>query len=226
MNTENNHEDNNPRIAVGSALVIVGITFVGTAVEIISRVQPIPWWAILLLVTGSLTLVIGLLILIVPLRRWKNIWRSVFGLPKWFCDTYTWERYGPKHVFDDPSPTIASEFRENKGISAPSTYYTAKIIVVIKKRDKYPLIINLASAKVHLKQKTGWRTLSIDLRTTNAMGAITQTKNEETYQVDVSQNWTGGNWGRMSIVDTKPFMLPVARHSIFVRKPPVPSILA
>ncbi len=33
-------------------------------------------------------------------------------------------------------------------------------------------------------------------------------------------------WGRMSITDTKPFMLPVTRHSIFGHKLPVTNSLA
>ncbi len=33
-------------------------------------------------------------------------------------------------------------------------------------------------------------------------------------------------WGRMSIVDTKPFMLPVSRHRIFVHRPQVKGIQA
>ena len=34
------------------------------------------------------------------------------------------------------------------------------------------------------------------------------------------------SWGRMSITDTKPFMLPVTRHSIFGHKLPVTNSLA
>jgi hypothetical protein len=36
----------------------------------------------------------------------------------------------------------------------------------------------------------------------------------------------GTGWGRMSIVDTKPFMLPLARHNIIINKPPAPGIPA
>jgi hypothetical protein len=153
MNTENNHESNNLRIALGSAFVLVGITLVGTAVEIISRVQPIPWWAILLLVIGSLTLVIGLLILIVPPRHWKNIWHSVFGLPKWFRNACYWKCYGPKCTIGDPifKPSEITEI----GHDDFEAKISASVMIWIKTRGK-PLRINLSSTNVCLEQKVGW----------------------------------------------------------------------
>ena len=83
------------RIAVGCAFTSVGAALAVVAMTSILQPEPCPWWAILILVFGGVLFVTGLLILTVSPKRWKHIWHSVLGFPKWLHETCVWRRYGP-----------------------------------------------------------------------------------------------------------------------------------
>ena len=129
-------ESNNLRIAVGTTLAIVGGGLVGVAMEIISRIQPAPWWAILLLILSSAMLIIGLLILIAPLEKWKglfspiNIYRRIDNARLW------WVR-GPKWSWSKPTIKLDG-FTPNNPNLGLVRYFTT-LSLDIENRDDFSL---------------------------------------------------------------------------------------
>jgi len=142
------------RIAVGCAFTSVGAALAVVAMTSILQPEPCPWWAILLLILGGITLIAGLLVLIVPPRRWKKLWHSVWGLPKWFHNTCYWKCHGPRCNIGDPifKPSEISEI----GHDDYEAKITATVMVWIKNKSK-PIKVNLSSTNVCLEQKVGWR---------------------------------------------------------------------
>jgi hypothetical protein len=147
-------ESNNPlRIAIGTGLIVVGGIVGGPAMARMLQPEPMPCWALILLILGGVTIVSGLLILIVPPRRWGSLWHSVLELPKWLHSTCYWECHGPRCTIGNPifKPSEISEI----GHDDYEAKISASIMVWIKTGDK-PLRINLSSANVCLEQKVGW----------------------------------------------------------------------
>lgn len=154
-------ENNNLRIAIGSAFVLVGVTLVVAAVEIISRTQPVPWWAILLLVIGIVTLVAGLLILIISPRIWRRIGQTIMGSPTWLREIYVWHRYGPKCTIERPK--IDFELVEEGQIRKYSTKVFLTVSISEKARNYLPVRCSFRSTGVQLEQKRGITTLCAPL---------------------------------------------------------------
>jgi len=151
MDSENNYPPQ--RIAAAGICGAIAAALVGPAVNRMLQSEPWPHWVIGLLVVGGIAFVVAMLILIVPPRRWKSIWHSVFGLPKWFRNACYWKCHGPICAIGDPifKPSEVSEI----GHDDYEAKITASVMVWIKTRGK-PLRINLSSTNVCLEQKVGW----------------------------------------------------------------------
>jgi hypothetical protein len=156
MDIENNeHESNNVklRISIGSALVIVGASLVGPAMNRMLQSEPWPYWTIILLIVGGLAIVIGLLILIVPPKSWKKIWQSILGFPTWLRETYIWYKYGPKCVLK--APVIDYELYLDGNERRYSTKVYLSISVSEKAKNYYPIRCDLSNISFTLYQKQG-----------------------------------------------------------------------
>ncbi len=124
----------------------------GVAMEIISRIQPAPWWAILLLILSSAMLIIGLLILIAPLEKWKglfspiNIYRRIDNARLW------WVR-GPKWSWSKPTIKLDG-FTPNNPNLGLVRYFTT-LSLDIENRDDFPLNAAFYSSSVNVEQGLG-----------------------------------------------------------------------
>lgn len=99
-------ENNGNRIGIGVGLAIVGSTLVGAGVDNISLV-PTPWWAILLLIIGSVALIVGLLYLIPP-ESWKKIGRNIkYGVPYRIRKVYHTKLTGHSPTINISTPKFA-----------------------------------------------------------------------------------------------------------------------
>jgi hypothetical protein len=146
---------------------VVGITFIGTNLAI----------GIGLIILGTIGIITTLLFS--RIVNWRRFWQSVLGLPSWKC-------YGPKYSIGRPIP--CREVLENP----PGVRYMAIIGVVIKNRDKYPLGVNLDSARVYLEQKTEWRKVSVKLENhTGTGGIMLQPTQEREFRVLTIANCIG-----------------------------------
>lgn len=212
-------EDNNSitrRIGVGTGLIVFGGILVGPAMNGLLQSSPypipIPWWVILLLVLGSIAIIMGLLVLIVPPKSWGKI--RQMRLIQWFHRTYfryyLQLRYGLICSIDEP--TIEREFRGGVGEGGPRTYYTSKAKISIRKTDPYPIKIEFSEAVLYLMKKVDWRWRLVGFNSAST-GIITQTKSEEAYPIDFSYSIPGndsenklavqhGKWGICGIYVT------------------------
>jgi hypothetical protein len=159
MDTENNHLQ--IRIAFAGILALVGAAFVSRLPQLLPGQQAIPWYRFGFFWAGIGIVLLALLILIVPPRRWKTIWCSVLGLPRWFRNTYYWKCYGPRCNIGEPI-FKSSEISEI-GHDDYEAKITASIMVWIKTKGE-SLRINLSSANVCLEQRVGWEQQKVPFR--------------------------------------------------------------
>ena len=143
------------RIAIGSGLVATGCAIAGPAMSNILQVEPVPLWAIILMIIGVTAIISGLSILIIPPRRWRYIWQFMLGFPTWLRETKIWKRYGPVCTFGEPKITFhLSKDRQTRE-------YTANISLLIslseKARNYYPVkvLVDKETTKFHLEQNRG-----------------------------------------------------------------------
>ena len=116
----------------------------------------------------------------------RKLWYSVLGLLGWFRNTYHWKCYGPKCSVG--RPIVCSEVLENP----TGVRYTAIIGVVIENRDKYPLGVNLDSARVYLEQEMEGRKVSVELENhTGTGGIMLQPTQEREFRVLTIANCIG-----------------------------------
>lgn len=153
MSDENSHERNNLRIAVGSTLVVVGAALVGPALNSMLQVEPCPWWAIILLIAGVISLIIGLLILIVPPKKWRSL--SPIRIQKQIRSNCIWLFRGPKWSCSKPIIFLNEVFQTPDDDIRGQIKYGATISLTIKNRDKSPLEVGFYSLTVNIEQRYG-----------------------------------------------------------------------
>lgn len=189
MYTENNNHEGNHvklRIAIGATLGIVGASLVVPAMNSMLQPELVPWWAILLLVIGGMAIITGLLILIVPPKRWKHIWQSVLGFPTWLREIYTWHKYGPKCIIE--MPVIDFELYPDD----QTRRYSAKVFLTVfiseKTSDYYPVRCSFRNISFQLEQKHGLMPLhaSLELNPVQSLEIILKTPGKTTHRIGLS----------------------------------------
>ena len=155
MDTENNQEGNRLklRIAVATILALGGFSLVGIALTSIPQSGLWPEWVVPILIIGVIAIVVAFLILIISPRRWRNIWQSIIGFPRWLKETCVWIFCGPKCTIGDPT------FNQSEVSKVGQDYYETKITatfgVTVKNKSK-PIRVNFSPAEVCLEQIVGW----------------------------------------------------------------------
>jgi hypothetical protein len=86
MSTENDHCD--MRKTVAAILASVGVAFMSRLPQLLPGQRAVDWYQSGFFWAGIAIVVIALLKLIVPPKRWKRIWCSALGLPRWLRETY------------------------------------------------------------------------------------------------------------------------------------------
>jgi len=148
-------EDKQIRIAVCTGLIIIGSAFMSRFPQLLPGQQAIPWYQSGFFWAGIVIAVIGLLILIVPPKRWKRTWQSVLGFPTWLRETYIWKRYGPVCTLGEPEVTFALSQ------DGQTRIYTANVSLLIclleKNKNYYPVrvAVNKDTTIFYLGQKRG-----------------------------------------------------------------------
>lgn len=207
MNIGNNHENNHcpMRIAIGSGSLVVGAALLGPVMNSMLQSEPWPWWAIILLTVGSIFVITGLLVLIVPPKKWKRLWSLILGLPKWVCETYIWKRYGLKCTIGKPEITF--EPSENKQMWVYKASIPLSIYILEKTGNYYPieLIFKKDTTTFQLKQKRGLAELRpIDLQIPETIRTLFNTPGKTTNRIDFSAT-------RSNIPNTFPSLIDIQK---------------
>jgi hypothetical protein len=148
---ETQNKGNHTGIGIGVA--IVGSTLVGAAVDNL-RPEPAPWWAILLLIIGIITLIGGLLVLIIGPKSWRTVVLDLkYGIPFWIHKTYYMKlrKHGPTITNSTPKfSTNTSQTAEN----SYETMITSTFELSIKPGSK-PSRVNINSISVCVEVEKG-----------------------------------------------------------------------
>ncbi len=135
--------------AVGVALSPTGLALMGWAVDrlaVLSQMvgQNTAWWPIPLLVLGSVMLVVGLLLIIVPPKRWKGLWLAFRGFPAWLREVRIWGRC--ELTYEAGVPKIDHQLSQD----GQTRQYTAIVRLLVsvseKAKDYLPLGISVAKS--------------------------------------------------------------------------------
>lgn len=144
------------RIGVATVLGMVGAAFMSRLPQLLPSQQAIPWYQSGFFWVGIVIVVIALLILIVPPKRWKHIWQSVLGLRRWLRNLYLWMRYGPKYSFGKPSM--------KQPLPDHQDTYKATITLHIENKDNNPLTVHFSLARFNIEQRVRRRMIHIELK--------------------------------------------------------------
>lgn len=153
----------------------------GVAMARMLQSEPWPWWSIVLLVIGGITLIAGLLILTVSPRRWKSIGCSIIGFPGWIHRTYIWLSRGPQWSIS--KPILSPDEITPSNINSVKTNFTTTLSLVIKNRDDYPLEGALYSLEVNVEQRLGRIKVRCALRPNPSYQITIQPHQEGTYKL-------------------------------------------
>ena len=214
MDTENNSRLQ-LRIAIGSALVLVGLALFGVAMTSILQVEPCPWWAIALLIVGVTTIITGLLLLILPPKSWRKIWQSVLGFPTWLRETYIWQKYGPKCILE--TPVIDFELYADEQMRRYSAKVFLTVFVSEKTRSYLPVRCTFRNIRFQLEQRHVMIPLSASLELNPLLETeiLLNTPGKTTHSIGLS--WFPYNNPTILFVDTqKPYTWVIKEVHVYL----------
>lgn len=172
--------------------------------QLLPEQQSILWYQSEFFWAGIVIVLTALLILTVPPRRWKRIWKSVLGLPTWIREMYIWQKYGPKCTIE--MPVIDFQLYSDEQTRRYSTHIFLTVFISEKTSKYYPVRCSFRNMTFQLEQKHGLIPLHapLELNPVQSLEILLNTPGETTHKIGLS--WFPYNNPAILFVDTqKPY---------------------
>lgn len=209
MNTEDSNldtENNHCQVRITFAIIVasVGVAFMSRLPQLLPEQQSIPWYQSGFFWAGIVIVLVALLILIVPPRRWKCFWKSVLGFPIWIREMYIWQKYGPKYTIE--IPTIDYELYADNSMRRYSTHIFLTVFISEITNKYYPVRCSFRNVTFQLEQKHGLISLyaPLELNPIQSLEYVLNTPGKTTCKIGLS--WFPCNNPAILYIDTqKPY---------------------